>query len=95
MSNKNPKSTNGIGHKSGTREFMQRTHVNDMAFTVDHYIPVMPVLDLQYVTCNRICRHGLDEVQPGLLESYSMFPAISRHKEIHQVVNLCTTHLIS
>lgn len=74
---------------------MPLTDVHNMALSIDHDIPVMPILDLQDVTCHRICGHRLNEVKPGFLELECVGVPISRHEERKQVVDLCSTHFVS
>ena len=93
MSNKNPKSAAQVStHKiTANSKF---TDMNYMALSVNHDVSVMPVLDLEDVTSDRVRSHRLNEVQSGLLEGDRMLSTIFADEEIEQVIDLCPSHLI-
>lgn len=65
-----------------------------MTLAVNHDIAIVPVLDLQDVTSNRIRGHGLNEVQTRALEFHGIFATISGNEEIQQVVDFCPSHFV-
>jgi hypothetical protein len=68
--------------------------MHDMPFPVDHDVSVMPVLDLEDVTCDRVCCHGLNEIQAGLLEGSGVGTAIFVDEITVKVIDLGPAHLI-
>jgi hypothetical protein len=71
------------------------TNVDNVAFTVYHNVSIVPILDLQDITGNRVGSHGLDEVQTCLLEGYGVWTTVLGNEEIKQIINLGTTHFIT
>ena len=69
--------------------------MNYVAPSINHGVSIVPVLDLEDVTCDRVRSHLLDDVQPGLLEGNCVLSAIFANKEIEQVINFGLPHLIS
>ena len=69
--------------------------MDDMSLSIDHNISIMTVLDLQNVACKRIRGHGLNKIQPCLLERDAVLSAVFGYEEVDQIVHLRTTHLIT
>ncbi len=69
--------------------------MHDVAFAVDHDIAIVTILDLQNVACDTVCCHGLDELQARLLEGGRVDAAVLVDKVAEQVVDLCSSHLVS
>jgi hypothetical protein len=69
--------------------------MNNVPFGVNHDVSVMPVLDLEDVARDRVGCHGLDEIEPGLLEGDRVDPAVLVDKVAKQVVDLGSAHLVS
>jgi hypothetical protein len=95
MSNKNPKSAQPISTTQGWNTRKILAYMHDMTLPVNHNVPVVAILDLENVASHGVGSHGLDEVQPRLLEGNGVWCAILRNKERHQIVDLCATHLIT
>lgn len=94
ISNRKPKSGQNI--KTETIEgTILLTDVDNVSISIDHNIAVMPVLDLKNITGNGIRRHGLDEIQASLLKRYCVFASIFRYKEVEQVIDFRSAHLVS
>jgi hypothetical protein len=71
------------------------TNVHDVAFAIDHYVTIVPVFDLQYVTRDGICRHRLDEIQTSVLKFDSIWTTVLCNKEFREIVDFCASHLVS
>jgi len=69
--------------------------VDYVTLSVNHDVSVMPILDLEDVTGDRVRSHRLNEVQPGLLEGDRMLSTIFPDEEIEQIVDFGPSHLIS
>ena len=74
---------------------MQLAYVYYVSLAVDHDIAIVSILDLQYVTSDRISCHGLNEVQASALELHSVFATVFSDKEIEEIVDFGSAHLIS
>jgi len=55
---------------------MRHTDMNYVTLTVYHDVAIMPILDLQDVTCDGVRGHRLNKVKSCLLELYSIRVAI-------------------
>ena len=66
-----------------------------MSLTANHDVPIMSILDLQDVTSNRVCSHGLDKVKSGSLETGGILATIFCDEEVLKIVHLCPAHFIS
>lgn len=53
----------------------------NMAFTVNHDIAVVTIFDLEDIASNRVCSHGLNEIQPCFLEGNCVGSSILRDEE--------------
>jgi hypothetical protein len=71
------------------------TNMHYMPLTANHDIPIMSILDLQDVTSNRVCSHGLNEVQSGSLETGGILSTIFCDEEVLKIVHLRPAHFIS
>ena len=70
--------------------------MHDMALSIDHDIPIMSILDVQYVARNRVRSHRLDKVQTSLLKRHALWVPIFRFEESNtKIIDLGSTHLIS
>lgn len=69
--------------------------MHDMAFSINHDISVVSVLDLQDVACDRVCRHRLNEIQASLLEGSSVRAAVFVDEIAIEIVDLGSAHFIS
>ena len=64
-----------------THVYIRHTKHTDMYYVSlfsDHNIPIVPVLDLQQVSHQRICRHAVDKVGPCLYECICTYIYIAR-----------------
>lgn len=78
-----------------SNEGIQLTDVDNVSFAVYHDVSVVPILDLKDVTGNRVGRHGLNKVQPSLLEGNGILSSELTHEEAEEIVDLCAAHLVS
>lgn len=65
-----------------------------MSLSVNHDVAVMPILNLQNVACNRICGHGLNEIEASFLEWDCILTTILGDEETQQIIDFSPTHLI-
>lgn len=68
--------------------------MHDVTFPIDHDVPVVSVLDLEDIACDRICRHRLNEVQSGFLEGSGVGAAVFVNEITIKVIDLGSTHFI-
>lgn len=66
-----------------------------MPITANHDVPIMSIFDLQDVTGDRICGHGLNEVQSSSLETGGVLSTIFCDEEVLKIVHLRPAHFIS
>ena len=65
-----------------------------MTFPVNHDVSIVPILNLQNITRNGICSHGLYEIHARFLERDRILTTILGDEKVEQVINFRTTHLI-
>ena len=71
------------------------TDVDDMSLAINHNVPVVPVLDLENVAYNGVGSHRLNEVQPSFLKLDGVLATVFCDKEVQQIVDFCSSHLIA
>lgn len=71
------------------------TNVHDVPLAVDHDVPVVSVLDLEDITCDRVGGHRLNEVESRFLERNGVLSSVFGDEEVKQIVDFRTSHLIS
>lgn len=62
MSKRKPKSITSFRETVLVIQIIERTNMHYVTLSIDHYIAIMAVLDLQNVAGNRVRSHGLYKV---------------------------------
>jgi hypothetical protein len=70
------------------------TDVDNVPFAIYHYITIMSILNLQYVTSDRISSHRLDEIKSCFLKWDRIFAPIFGDEEVKEIIDFRPSHFI-
>lgn len=76
-------------------KYESKVNMNQIPFVRYQYIPIMSILNLQYVWNNAVCSLTFYEILPSHLKAQSIFLPKFRDKILIQITPVSFTHLIS